>query len=76
MLLRQGGGFGRAVQVGTASAGLVGACDGELTVGQIVAALAHLLGRDDDDVAREVLPVVRGLVRDGLLLAGESVSSA
>jgi len=76
VLLRQGGGFGRAVQVGTASAGLVGACDGELTVGQIVAALAHLLGRDDDDVAREVLPVVRGLVRDGLLLAGESVSSA
>ena len=69
VLLRQGGGFGRAVQVGTAVAGLVGASDGELSVGQIVAALGGLLGRSADDVAREVLPAVRGLVLDGLLLA-------
>ncbi len=68
VLLRQGGGFGRTVQVGTAVAGLVGACDGELAVGQIVAALAALLDRAADDVAREVFPTVRGLVRDGLLV--------
>ena len=67
VLLRQGGGFGRAVQAGTALAGLVGACDGDLTVGQIVAALAALLGVAADDVAADVLPSVRGLVRDGLL---------
>ncbi|NLF04939.1 MAG: methyltransferase, partial [Actinomycetales bacterium] len=67
VLLRQGGGFGRAVQVGTAVAGLVGASDGELAVGQILAALAALLDRDADGLAREVLPTVRGLVLDGLL---------
>src|SRR5690606_17120386 len=33
--LRQGGGFGRSVQADPALAGLVGASDGELTVGQI-----------------------------------------
>ncbi|WP_263729793.1 methyltransferase [Cellulomonas sp. SG140] len=68
VLLRQGGGFGRAVQVGTAVAGLVGACDGELSVGTIVGALGALLERSVDDVAREVLPTVRGLVADGFLL--------
>ncbi|CAM5783749.1 DUF7059 domain-containing protein [Cellulomonas persica] len=68
VLLRQGGGFGRAVQVGTATAGLVGACDGELAVGQIVGALGALLGTGADAVAADVLPTVRGLVEDGLLL--------
>lgn len=68
VLLRQGGGFGRTVQVGTALAGLVGACDGELTVGQIVGALGALLDVGADAVAADVLPEVRGLVRDGLLV--------
>ena len=68
VLLRQGGGFGRAVQVGTAVAGFVGACDGELAVGQIVGALGAQLGSDAGAVAADVLPTVRGLVRDGLLL--------
>jgi hypothetical protein len=68
VLLRQGGGLGRTVQVGTALAGLVGACDGELTVGQIVGALGALLDVDASAVAADVLPDVRGLVRDGLLL--------
>ncbi len=67
LLLRQGGGFGRAVQLGTATAGFVGVCDGELTVGQIVGALGALLGVPADEVAADVLPVARGLVRDGLL---------
>ena len=68
VLLRQGGGFGRTVQAGTALAGLVGACDGELTVGQIVGALGALLGVGAEAVAADVLPEVRGLVADGLLL--------
>ncbi|MCR6689145.1 methyltransferase [Cellulomonas sp.] len=68
LLLRQGGGLGRTVQLGTATAGFVGACDGELAVGQIVGALGALLGVPADAVAGEVLPTVRGLVADGLLL--------
>ncbi len=68
VLLRQGGGFGRVVPVGTALAGLVGACDGELTVGTLVAALGAVLERAADEVAAEVLPGVRDLLRDGLLL--------
>lgn len=67
ILLRQGGGFGRTVQAGTALAALVGACDGDLSVGQIVAALGALLERPAADVAAEVLPAVEGLVLDGLL---------
>ncbi|WP_124341107.1 DUF7059 domain-containing protein [Cellulomonas algicola] len=68
VLLRQGGGFGRTVQAGTALAGFVGVCDGELTVGQIVGALGALLEVGAEAVAADVLPSVRGLVTDGLLL--------
>ncbi len=68
VLLRQGSGFGRAVGVGTALAGLVGACDGELSVGRIVGALGSLLDEPADTLAGELLPAVRGLVFDGLLL--------
>jgi len=67
ILLRQGGGFGRTVQAGTALAALVGACDGDLSVGQIVAALGALLERPAAEVAAEVLPAVEGLLVDGLL---------
>ncbi|UZN02419.1 methyltransferase [Cellulomonas sp. S1-8] len=67
VLLRQGGGLGRTVQAGTALAAFVGACDGELTAGQIVGALGALLDVPAADVAADVLPTVRGLLTDGLL---------
>ena len=68
MLLRQGGGFGRTVSLDTGLAALVGACDGELAVGAIIAALAQLLDVDDAALAAELLPAVRALVDDGMLL--------
>jgi hypothetical protein len=68
ILLRQGGGFGRTVQVSTALAGLVGACDGELSVGRLVAALAGLLEVPAAELATELLPATRRLVADGFLL--------
>lgn len=68
ILLRQGGGFGRAVPATTALAGLVGACDGELPVGVLVGALAALLEQPADALAAELLPAVRTLVTDGVLL--------
>ena len=59
------------MQVGTSVAATVGACDGELALGSIVGAVAALTDRRADDVAAEVLPVVRDLVRDGFLLVDE-----
>jgi methylase of polypeptide subunit release factors len=67
ILLRQGGGLGRVVRAGTALAGLVGACDGELSGGQIVGALAALLERPEPALRAELLPDVRHLVADLLL---------
>ncbi|MEN2737016.1 methyltransferase [Microbacterium sp. X-17] len=68
ILLRQGGGFGRVVAADTGLAALVGACDGELSVTAIVGALAQLLEVDEDALRADLLPTVRALVTDGLLL--------
>ena len=64
VIVRQGGGLGRGVHASTALAALVGVCDGELSVGQIVGAIASLFEVDAHELAAEVLPGVRGLVRD------------
>jgi hypothetical protein len=64
VLLRQQTGLRRARQVDTAEAAFVGACDGELTVGQLLAAVASLTDR--------TVPVetVRELVADGWITWG------
>ncbi|NNU26993.1 DUF7059 domain-containing protein [Isoptericola sediminis] len=67
VVVRQGDGLGRGVQASTGLAAFVGVCDGELTVGQILGALGALLEVPADDLAAELLPVVRDLVRDGFL---------
>lgn len=67
IVVRQGDGLGRGVQASTGLAAFVGVCDGELTVGQTVGALAALLDVPPSDLAAELLPAVRGLVRDGFL---------
>lgn len=66
--LRQGGGFGRTINVDPALAGFVGACDGELTVVQIVSALADLFDVPLADLWADLEPRIRQLVLDGLLL--------
>ena len=72
VVVRQGDGLGRGVQASTGLAALVGACDGELTVGQIIGAIAALVDVPADDLATELLPAVRRLVADGLLQAGNT----
>ncbi len=62
IVLRQQVGLRRARQVDTAEAALVGACDGELTVAQILAALDQILGAHGVSTG-----VVRDLVADGFL---------
>jgi Methyltransferase small domain len=68
IVLRQQRGFRRARTADTVVAGLVGACDGELTVGQLLAALADLLDLDPEESRTTYLPVVRELVGEGFLL--------
>ena len=63
IVLRQQTGMRRAREVDTGTAAFVGACDGELTVGQISAAVEQLTGSPTD----ELLAVVRDLVAEGYL---------
>jgi methylase of polypeptide subunit release factors len=65
--LRQGGGFARTVESGTALSALVGACDGELSAAAIIGALAQLLAADEASLRRELAPQVRELVATGIL---------
>lgn len=63
ILLRQGAGLRRTTLLSSELAGFVSACDGTLTVGQIIAALEALLS---SEVA--LLDPVRELVLEGFLL--------
>ncbi len=47
LMARSGTGFCRHVRLDTATAAVLGACDGELTAGQLTAAVAGLLDLDD-----------------------------
>jgi len=70
LLLRQGGGFRRELRVGTELAAIVGACDGELSLGAIVVAVAELLDLDLAELRRATVAEVRELLVDGVLLVG------
>lgn len=65
--LRQGGGFGRALEVDPALAALVGASDGELAVGVLVDAIADLLEVDAVALRTDILPRIRELIFTGFL---------
>lgn len=67
IVLRQQRGLRRARTVDTALAGLAGACDGELPVGAILAALAEILDLDLSVLAAGTLPGVRDLLAEGFL---------
>jgi hypothetical protein len=70
IVLRQQRGFRRARQADTVEAALVGACDGDLTVGQILDALGQLLEADPVQLRATYLPVVDELVHEGFLTLG------
>ena len=67
IIMHQGGGLGRSVPVSSAVSAVVGASDGELTVGQIAAAVAMLTSVEVDDVRAEVEAPLRDLIRWGFL---------
>ena len=68
IVLRQQRGFRRARTADTVVAALVGASDGELSVGQLLDAVAQLLDRDPAETRATYLPVVRELVGEGFLV--------
>jgi hypothetical protein len=70
IVLRQQRGFRRARTADTVEAALVGASDGDLTLGQLIGALATLLERDEDELRETYVPVVRELVGEGFLRLG------
>lgn len=67
IVLRQGSGFGRALRVDPGLAAVVGACDGDLPLGLIVDAVAHLLEADPSALRAATHAEVRELVLAGIL---------
>lgn len=67
IIFRQQRGFRRAVEADTALAGILGACDGELALGQILDAVAEILVVAAPALRADLLPRLRLLVRDGFL---------
>ena len=70
IVVRQQRGLRRARKVDTVEAALVGALDGDLSVGQVLGALAQLLEGDEDELRSAYVPVVRDLVAEGFLDLG------
>jgi hypothetical protein len=69
IVLRQQRGLRRAVALDTAAAGVLGACDGELSLRTLVDTVAGLLDVDGTALAVELVERVRDLAVDGVVLA-------
>ncbi|MBM9461156.1 class I SAM-dependent methyltransferase [Nocardioides sp. zg-536] len=67
IVLRQQRGFRRAEQVDTVLAAVVGACDGDLSAGVLLDAVAQLLERDAAQLRTSYLPQLGDLVARGFL---------
>jgi hypothetical protein len=67
VVLRQQRGLRRARQVDTVTAALVGACDGDLGLGQILDAVSTLLDLNPEQTRETYLPIARELVAEGFL---------
>lgn len=65
IVLRQTRGLRRAAQVGTVEAALAGACDGDLPLGPLLAAIAELTEADAETVRARAFAVLPDLIADG-----------
>jgi methylase of polypeptide subunit release factors len=70
VVLRRLGGLRPAVRVDTATAALVGASEGSVTVDALIAAVASVLDEDPRALAQRLLPTLRDLVDQGVLEPG------
>ncbi|MGL5819201.1 MAG: DUF7059 domain-containing protein [Phycicoccus sp.] len=69
IVLRQGGGLRRRLSLTTVTSALVSVSDGRMTARAAAAAIAGILGLDDEVVRTEVVAFVRDAAKDGLLQA-------
>ncbi|NLT30586.1 MAG: methyltransferase [Propionibacterium sp.] len=67
VVLRSRRGFCRAVEVDTALGGILGACDGDLSLGVLISAVAQVLEADANALRTEVLERWPALVLDGFV---------
>ncbi|MDO5035181.1 MAG: methyltransferase [Actinomycetaceae bacterium] len=67
IIATQGDGFGRRIQLNSQVSAVLGACDGELAVGQIITALHVLTEEDREEISRRVYSQLGLLVRAGML---------
>ena len=67
IVFRQYRGLLRAIEADTALAAVLGACDGDLTVRQIIGAVATLLDADPEALATELTPRLRDAIAEGFL---------
>lgn len=74
LLLTQTQGMEHSVPVGTATAAVVGACDGQLDVNTLCRAVAQLLDENPQSVLDEVLPALRELIDIGMLVDADEVA--
>ena len=70
LVLRQRTGLLRGMRLTTVTGAVLGALDGDLTVGQTIAAVAHLLEAPADEVAGEAIPAIRQALAEQYLVAG------
>ncbi|MBW1598004.1 methyltransferase [Streptomyces sp. JJ38] len=71
VVLRQSRGMRRASQVDTVGAGFAGVCDGTLSAGRIVDAIAQLVGEERELLRSRTPEAIRLLVEQGFLLPEE-----
>lgn len=76
IVMRQNTGLRRAMQVDTALAGVLGACDGELSLAVIIDVVATLLDEDPLTLRARLLPGLRQALAEGFLLDTASGASA
>jgi hypothetical protein len=70
IILRRRDGLYRATQVSTALGAILGACDGDLGLGQIIHAVASILDTDPARMITEVLPEITSLISQTWLKPG------
>jgi len=62
VVLRRADGLMRAVEVDSGLGGVLGACDGELTLARIIAAVAQLMQADPQALTNDLMPHIRQLI--------------